>query len=170
MSATQPIEMEDRMFVFTAKLNRKKVIVFVVALAVLLAAVILLVSLRGSHSKPQEGASVPLTVSDAAGAAAYLSSLGWQVDAEPIETKELVIPRSFTGVYADYAALQTSQGYPLTEYGGMKATRYTFRVKNYPSGEENIVADLVVCNGTVIAGDIQCTASDGFMVGLKSTN
>ena len=158
------------MFVFTAKLNRKKVIVFVVALAVLLAAVILLVSLRGSRTQPQEGVSAPLTVSDAAGAADYLLSLGWQVEPQPMETKELVIPRSFTGVYADYATLQTGQGYPLTEYGGMRATRYTFRVCNYPSGEENIVADLVVCNGTVIAGDIQCTASDGFMVGLKATD
>ena len=158
------------MFVFTAKLNRKKVVVFVVALAVLLAAVILLVSLRGNRKPPQEGAEVPLTVSDAAGAAAYLSSLGWQVEPQPLETKELIIPRSFTGVYADYAALQTSQGYPLTEYGGMRATRYTFRVNNYPSGEEGIVADVVVSGGTVIAGDIQCTASDGFMVGLKATN
>ncbi len=158
------------MFVFTAKLNRKKAVVFVIALAILLAAIIPLASLRGRHAKPQEGVSAPLTVGHAADAAAYLNSLGWQVDAEPLETKELVIPRSFTGVYADYAALQTEQGYPITEYGGMKATRYTFRVRNYPSGEENIVADLVVCNGTVIAGDIQCTASDGFMVGLKATN
>ncbi len=36
-----------------------------------------------------------------------------------------------------------------------------------PSGEENIVADLVVCGQTVIAGDIQSTAMDGFMTGLK---
>ena len=158
------------MFVFTAKLNRKKAVVFVIALAVLLAAVILLLSLRGRHSAPQEGVTAPLTVSNATDAAAYLSSLGWQTDPQPLETKELVIPRSFTGVYADYAALQTAQGYPIAEYGGMKATRYTFRVRNYPSGEENIVADLVVCNGTVIAGDIQCTASDGFMVGLKAVN
>ena len=158
------------MFVFTAKLNRKKMVFFVIALAVVLAAVILLVSLRSRHKPTQEGSDAPLSVTDAAGAAAYLLSLGWQVEPQPLETKELVIPRSFTGVYADYAALQTAQGYPLTEYGGMKATRYTFRVCNYPSGEENIVADLVVCNGAVIAGDIQCTASDGFMVGLKETN
>lgn len=158
------------MFVFTAKLNRKKLIVCVAALAVLLAAVILLVSFRDRTVKPQEGADAPSSISDVGTAAAYLLSLGWQVEPQPLETKELVIPRSFTGVYADYAALQTAQGYPLTEYGGMRATRYTFRVKNYPSGEEDIVADLVVCNGTVIAGDIQCTASDGFMVGLKATN
>ena len=74
----------------------------------------------------------------------YLNDLGWQVDAEPLEVKHLVIPRAFTGVYADYAALQARQGYPITEYGGMEATRYSFRVRNHPSGGENIVADLAM--------------------------
>lgn len=158
------------MFVFTAKLDRKKAVAFVVALALLLVGIILLVSLRdGRKAAKHEGVTVPLTVSNAEEAAAYLNSLGWQVEAEPLEVKELVIPRSFTGVYADYAQLQVSQGYPISEYGGMRATRYTFRVLNYPTGEANIVADLVVCGQTVIAGDIQSTASDGFMVGLKGT-
>jgi hypothetical protein len=40
----------------------------------------------------------------------------------------------------------------------MDAVRYTFRVLNYPSGEDNIVADVVVHGNTVIAGDIQSTA------------
>ena len=154
------------MFVFTAKLNRKSAVAAVVVLALLLIAVILLVSLRsiggsGKHLPEKAG------VADAADAARYLAGLGWQVEPQPLEIRELVIPRSFSGVYADYAALQTRQGYPLAEYGGMEARRYSFRVLNHPSGEENIVADLVVCGQTVIAGDIQSTASDGFMTGLK---
>ena len=156
------------MFVFTAKLNRKSAVAAVAALALLLIAVILLVSLRsingssGSREKPETGG-----ITDAAGAARYLTGLGWQVEPQPLEVRDLVIPRSFSGVYADYAALQTKQGYPLTEYGGMEAKRYSFRVLNHPSGAENIVADLVVCGQTVIAGDIQSTALDGFMTGLK---
>ena len=106
-------------------------------------------------------------MADAAGAVRYLAGLGWQVEPQPLEVRDLVIPRSFSGVYADYAALQEKQGYPLAEYGGMEARRYSFRVLNHPSGEENIVADLVVCGQTVIAGDIQSTAMDGFMTGLK---
>ncbi len=157
------------MFVFTAKFDRKKAVICVVALALLIVGIILLASHRdGRKPADHEGVTVPLTVSDASEAAAYLNALGWQVDPEPLETKELVIPRSFTGVYADYAELQASQGYPIAEYGGMRATRYTFRVKNYPTGDETVVADLVVCGQTVIAGDIQSTASDGFMVGLKA--
>ncbi len=154
------------MFVFTAKLNRKSAVAAVAVLALLLIAVILLVSLRSigaaSTKKPE-----PSGITDAAGAARYLAGLGWQVEPQPLEVKDLVIPRSFSGVYADYAALQAKQGYPLAEYGGMEARRYSFRVLNHPSGEENIVADLVVCGQTVIAGDIQSTALDGFMTGLK---
>ena len=153
------------MFVFTAKLNRKWAVAAVAFLALLLIGVILLVSLRsidGSTKQPQLAG-----ITDAADAARYLSELGWQVEPEPLEVKSLVIPRSFSGVYADYAALQARQGYPLAEYGGMEAKRYSFRVLNYPGGEENIVADLVVCGQTVIAGDIQSTALDGFMTGLK---
>ena len=159
-------EMEESMFVFTAKLNRKSAVAAVVVLALLLIAVILLVSLRsiGGSGKP---APEKAGVADAADAARYLSGLGWQVEAQPLEVRELVIPRSFSGVYADYAALQAKQGYPLAEYGGMEARRYSFRVLNHPSGEESIVADLVVCGQTVIAGDIQSTALDGFMKGLK---
>ncbi len=154
------------MFVFTAKLNRKSAVAAVAVLALALVAVILLISLRtirGSAPKTQETGGV----ADAAGAARYLAGLGWEVEPQPLEVKSLVIPRSFTGAYAGYADLQTKQGYPLAEYGGMEARRYSFRVLNHPSGEDNIVADLVVCGQTVIAGDIQSTALDGFMTGLK---
>lgn len=159
------------MFVFTAKLNRRKAVLFIAGLALALIAIILAVSLRGRRSgndpapSPAQGA-----VRSGAEAAAYLAALGWEVEPEPLEVKELVIPREFTGVYADYAALQAKQGYLLKEYGGMDAVRYTFRVRNYPTGEDNIVADLVVCGQTVVGGDIQSTALDGFMTGLKPTD
>ena len=73
-----------------------------------------------------------------------------------------------SGVYADYAALQKKQGFPIEQYGGMDAVRYTFKVKNYPSNEKEVVADLVVSGQSVIAGDIQSTALDGFMTELKT--
>lgn len=155
------------MFVFTAKLNRKKAIVAVIILALLLAAAIILVSLRFKKAGGENRRTGTQGIANAADAVRYLNDLGWQVDAEPLEVKHLVIPRAFTGVYADYAALQSRQGFPIAEYGGMEAVRYTFRVRNHPSGGEDVVADLVVCGQTVIAGDVQSTALDGFMTGLK---
>ena len=158
------------MFVFTAKLNRRKAVVFLIVFALILAAIILAVSLRGAGetSRPSRTAA-PVHIRTAEDAAAYLASLGWEVDPEPIEVREILIPRTFSGVYTDYVTLQRKQGFPIEQYGGMDAVRYTFQVKNYPSAEKEIVADLVVSGQSVIAGDIQSTALDGFMTGLKTT-
>ena len=158
------------MFVFTAKLNRRKAVLFLIVLALVIAAVILAVSLRGTRSHAHvERTPAPAGIRSVGDAAAYLTALGWEIDPEPLEVREIVIPRQFTGVYGDYAALQKQQGFPLEQYGGRDAVRYTFRVRNYPTGESEIVADIVVSGQTVIAGDIQSTALDGFMTGVKPT-
>lgn len=153
------------MFVFTAKLNKKKAVIAMVALALLLILTIILVNSGGkSGSKSYISESGIKTTDDVV---SYLASLGWQVDPVPIETQEIVIPRQFNGVYREYVELQKAQGYTIADYGGMKATRHSFRVTNYPSGESDIVADVVVYGQQIIAGDIQSTAIDGFMRGLK---
>ena len=157
------------MFVFTAKLNRRKAVLFLIVFALVIAAVILAVSLRGTAGERHTAAHTvaPVGIRSPGDAAAYLTALGWEVDPEPLEVREIVIPRQFSGVYADYAALQKRQGLPLEQYCGKDAVRYTFRVRNYPTGESDIVADLVVSGQTVIAGDIQSTALDGFMTELR---
>ena len=158
------------MFVFTAKLNRRKAVLFLIVFALILAAIILAVSLRRTgKTSHAERTSAPVRIRTAEDAAAYLAGLGWEVEPEPLEVREIVIPRSFSGVYADYVDLQKKQGFPIEQYGGMDAVRYTFRVKNYPTGEKEIVADLVVSGQSIIAGDIQSTALDGFMTGLRPT-
>ncbi len=149
------------MFVFTAKLNKKKLLA---ALIGLLAAALLLVLLLSTLRA--EGAERP-AVRSPEEAAAYLQSLGWQPEAQPLEVQELVIPREFAGVYAEYARLQKEQGFELERFAGRGATRYTFRLQNYPGGEA-VVADLLVCDGAVIAGDVQSTALNGFMEGLTT--
>lgn len=148
------------MFVMTAKLNRKKLAaVFIVIILVAAAAIAIPKAVRkGGES-----------INSSAEAAAYLEALGWQLETEPLETREIIIPRQFTDVYAHYIELQRRQGFALEDYGGASATRYTFRILNYPGGEDGIVADLVVCSGKVIAGDVQSTAIDGFMEGLRDS-
>ena len=149
------------MFVFTAKLNKKKLLAGAI---VLLAAVLLLVLLLSTLNADGTGTR---PVRNAEEAAAYLQDLGWQPEPEPLDVQELVIPREFNKVYESYAALQREQGFELERYAGMKATRYSFRLLNYPGGEE-AVADLLVCGSAVIAGDVQSPALDGFMEGLTT--
>ena len=146
------------MFVMTAKLNKKKI---AAALLILMAAIIVIVVALNVI-----GRSSGSGISSSEDAAAYLESLGWQVSPEPVEVQEIIIPREFTGVYESYIELQRKQGFHLEEYGGMNATRYTFRILNYPGKTEGFVADIIVYGSGVIAGDVQSTAIDGFMEGL----
>ncbi len=149
------------MFVFTAKLNKKKLLA---ALIGLLAAVLLFVLVLSTLHGEAAG---PRPVRNAEEAAAYLKALGWQPEPEPLDVQDLLIPREFNRVYESYAALQKEQGFELERYAGMQATRYSFRLLNYPGGEEAI-ADLLVCGSAVIAGDVQSPALNGFMEGLST--
>lgn len=160
------------MFVFTAKFNKRKAVAIVLVLAVILAAIVLIAGfVKNGDSAPDTAdghtvADLSRSVRSPEDIVTYLNALGWLVAEEPLEQQEIVIPREFTGVYADYAQLQTEQGFTLEDYYGMEAIRYTYQVLNYPAGEGNVVADVVVCGGEIIAGDIQCIASNGFMHGL----
>lgn len=159
------------MFVFTAKLNKQRIIALVLLLGIVIAAVILLAGGGGSDSAPDSGNDVtterPTKVRSNEERIQYLASYGWEVAEEPVETQDIVIPRDFSGAYSEYNELQLSQGFDLTKYCGESATRYTYAVLNYPTGEENILVDIVVCRSVVIAGDVLSPELGGFMHGLE---
>lgn len=149
------------MFVLTAKLSKRKLGIALAAVVFTAAAV------TAGVMTARSGAEAGSRICSGEDAAQYLASLGWETPAEPKEVREVAVPREFGGVYADYAALQKRQGFRLEKYAGMKATRYTFDILNYPTGEKGIVADLLVFGEEVIAGDVQSPAADGFMEGLR---
>jgi hypothetical protein len=156
------------MFIFTAKLDRKRAIIIIVALAVILCTIILIAGLRDRKKiEPASNAASITDVRTNADRVKYLESFGWKVKEQPTEELEVVIPREFSKVYSDYAALQKKQGFKLTNYLGMEAKRYTYEILNYPTGEKGIVADIIVYRNAVIAGDVQSTALNGFMHGLS---
>ncbi len=160
------------MFIFTAKFNRKKAIAIVLALAVLLIVIILIAANTGNNSNnsvndANDAAALSAVVKNNEQRVNYLNALGWEVEKEAIEEQEVVIPREFNDVYTNYNALQKAQGFDLSEYGGLEAMRYTYKVLNYPDATGTVVADIIVYRNEVIAGDVQSTALDGFMVGLE---
>lgn len=147
------------------KFNRKTAVLIIIAVAVLLSAVVFL----ASSGDPEKNDVRSWGLNDNDDRLEYLSSLGWQVEAEPADTKTVVIPREFDAVYQDYNELQKSQGFDLSEYCGMEVTVYTYNVTNYPSsGNGSVQAELYIKNGRVVAGDIHSTALDGFMHGLTT--
>lgn len=156
------------MFIFTAKLNRKRAIMIIVALAVLICAIIMIAGFRSKVStKPASKQVSTVNIKSNEDRVKYLESFGWKVKAQPTDEQEVVIPKEFSKVYTNYASLQKKQGFELSKYGGIEAKRYTYEITNYPTGEKGIVADIIVYRNEVIAGDVQSTSLNGFMHGLN---
>ncbi len=97
-----------------------------------------------------------------------LKGFGWEVSDTPIESEAIRLPGQMDAVYSEYNKIQKKAGLSLENYLGMAAVRYTYEVKNHTNGGAHQVrANLIVCEGKVIAGDIMITAIDGFMHALN---
>lgn len=96
----------------------------------------------------------------------FLSQFGWEVEEEPVEVKEVVIPQEFDDVYNQYNAIQKEQKLDLEKYKGARVKCWSYSVKNYPGYENSddvIRANLLIFDGVVIGGDISSTELSGFM-------
>lgn len=151
------------MFIYTWKFSKRKLVLALCAIVLAILAVVLLFS---GGEKAQEAVNITASARTADDRVKLVRGLGWDIDEEPLESQTVVIPKDFTDVYKNYAELQTKQGFELEKYAGKEATRYTYRVLNYPGEPENVVCDIIVYRGRVIAGDVQSLRLDGFMQGL----
>ncbi len=96
----------------------------------------------------------------------FLENFGWDVSDEPIEVCEIILPENFDEVYKRYNELQKTQGLNLEKYKGRRAKRWTYQVLNYPSDDE-VHANVIVCDDKIIAGDICSVALGGFIHGFS---
>ena len=150
------------MLIFTTRLSKRKAALAVIAAGVLLAAVICLVSwLRGAPAGdlPQ--------VADNPQRIAYLQSLGWEVETEPVETLQFLLPDPLAEPYLTYNELQKEQGFDLAACAGKQVARYTYTVTNYPGRPDGVQLNLYVCEDLPVAGDVCCPGAEGFQEGLE---
>lgn len=149
------------MMIFTAKLSRKKAALAVLVFGLLCAGLILLIG----HT-PNDTVQEPLRLSTSQDCADYLTSQGWDVFPEPVETLQFLLPEVLEEPYLSYNALQLTQGYDLSSCCGKQLTRLTFTVTNYPNRPDGVQANLYLCEEQLVAGDILCSGENGFQVGL----
>ena len=88
-----------------------------------------------------------------------------RVEPEPVETLSLTLPKELEEPYQSYNVLQRAQGFDLEPCCGKTVERCTYTVKNHPSGKV-CQADLYICGGEIVAGDILCTGEGGFIAPL----
>ena len=99
---------------------------------------------------------------------AFLQCFGWQVEPEPVETREVAIPAEFSDIYNAYNEMQKAQGFDLAPLKGEPVTQYRYRVTNYPDADGEVYATLLVREGVVVGGDVALDTADGFMHGFAA--
>lgn len=162
------------MFIYSLRASTLKFFcIIAVALVTLLALAFLIPSYSASTTKEisllNENISFD-NVKSSNDATKFLKQYGWEVQAEPIEECEITIPEEFDKVISSYNEIQKQQGLDLTKYSKKTATRYTFKVSNYPNYDGTVYANIITYRGKVIAGDI-CTAdAKGFIHTLPMPN
>lgn len=108
-----------------------------------------------------------VTVQDNAQRLAFIRQFGWEVEQEPCEVEDVLIPREFDEVYAKYNGIQKAQGLDLARYAGKQVKRYSYRVTNYPGARDEIRFNLLSAESKVIGGDVCSLSMDGFMHGFQ---
>ncbi len=99
----------------------------------------------------------------------FVSHFGWEVDEEPIDVREVIIPETFDEVYTAYNQIQIKQGYNLEKYAGQRVKRWSYVIRNYPETspqDDFIRINLLVCDNVIIGGDVCSVKLDGFMHGF----
>ena len=148
------------MFIITARCSKRRVVKILLIFALLLSLFLALRACRHSSPPPVIAAGTNEE------RIAYLASLGWEVNDQPIETLSVTLGETLEEPYLSYNTLQLEQGFDLTRQCGKTLSRYTYVVTNHPACPQSCQLDLYVCEGVVAAGDIVCTGENGFMAGL----
>ena len=150
------------MFVMTAKVDKKKIILALGAAAVLL---VMLIMVFGGGGEAAPTAALTADTND--GRVKFLTDFGWEVAASPTESGQVKVPDTSSEVFARYNALQKSQGYDLSQYAGKTVMRYVYKVKNYPNATDPVFATVLVYKDQVIGGDVTDTGAKGVVRGFK---
>ena len=150
------------MMVMTAKVDFKKILIGLAAAA---AVIVALIALLGGNDSPTAATTGSMSANDSR--VAYLTEMGWQVDATPTESGQVKIPQEQSAVLTRYNDLQKSQGYDLTPLAGQTIMRYVYKVNNFPNATDPVYATLLVHKDKIVGGDITDTSARGKILPLK---
>ena len=162
------------MFMVSVKLTRKKMFLCALALVLVIAAGVIW---RGyphdsadvmpvSEQKPQKVDAKKAAAKTNEQRLSFIRHFGWEVEPEPIEVMEVIIPKEFDNVYKEYNSMQKIQGFDLEPFAGKRCKRYSYIVKNYPDHPEDVRLNLIVHKNKVIGGDVCSLTPNGFIHGF----
>lgn len=128
-------------------------------------ALVLLLAVTAGARVLSPGVLTPAGAGAATDPVALLQGLGYEVDPQWTDLREITLPADGDAAFSAYNALQQETGYDLSPYLGERVKYYTYTVLNHP-GEERVEAHVYTYKDRVVAGDIAAAAADGFCRGL----
>ena len=149
------------MMVMTAKVDLKKILMILAAVA---AVILALVLMTGGEDTAQTAAPA---VSSNDGRVRFLQDFGWDVTTSPAESGQVKIPERSSEVFDRYNTLQKGQGYDLSKFAGRNVMRYVYKINNYPGATEPVYATLLLYKNEVIGGDVTDTSAKGHIRPFK---
>ena len=159
------------MFVVSVSKNKIRRVALIGAAVVVLSLSLVLILKCFRDSQCLDAATEQnLTVADESDILSFISSYGWQVDEEPVEVREVIIPEVFDEVYSNYNEIQLKQGFDLEKYSGQRVKKWTYIIRNYPESsqiDDFIRVNVLVCDGAIVGGDVCSVKLDGFMHGFS---
>lgn len=157
------------MVILTAKVSKGKLAAIVLLIIFVVVLLAVLLKNADAPAPAETGEEMTVTAENVRtneDRVAYLAQFGWEVSAEPVQTQEVRIPTDPSDVFERYNDLQLAQGFDLHDYAGKTVRRYVYEVENYPNGEGQYYATLLICKGTVIGGDVCAAEKGGVMHGF----
>ena len=157
------------MVILTAKVSKGKLAAIVLLIIFVVVLLAVLLKNADAPAPAETGEEMTVTTENVRtneDRVAYLAQFGWEVSAEPVQTQEVRIPTDPSDVFERYNDLQLAQGFDLHDYAGKTVRRYVYEVENYPDGEGQYYATLLICKGTVIGGDVCAAEKGGVMHGF----
>lgn len=97
----------------------------------------------------------------------FIKAYGWDVNEEPVEIMEVIIPQEFDEIYEKYNEIQKQQGLDLSKYKGKRVKRYSYEIINYPDTRQTVRLNMLLYDGKIVGGDVSSTEIDGFMHGFE---
>lgn len=155
------------MFVFTVRSSKIKTVLLIVLTAVAVGSLLWF----SVNDKPTaDDGVINYSAENEEQRLAFISQFGWDVEKDPVEVAEIIIPTEFDEVFSKYNEIQKEQNLDMSLYAGKRVKRWTYAVNNYPGYETRkdvIQLSLLVYDGTVVGGDISSLEINGFMHGFS---
>lgn len=161
------------MFVYSLKASTLKFFGIIGVAAVVLIALIVLIPSKTETTAQIAAMNENISfnnIKNSSDVVDFLKQYGWETEKTAIEECQITIPKEFDKVMTTYNEIQKQQGLDLTKYRKKTATRYTFKVNNYPDYNGTVYANVIVYKDKVIGADICSADAKGFIHTLSMPN